>query len=148
MKRIFVLINFVVFLLVSSQSSFAEGKGICSKCHVKTEKMDVRLITEAMHHKHHPDLNKLGADFKIDEWTVNECLTCHASSKSRIAFKKIIHKIHLTSKHFTPAYSGTCVTCHVMTKSGEMAIRDTVSAKETVTVSAETLTKAPFLGKK
>ena len=147
MKKMGLIIMALLLLFVFGSAVNAAGKGICSTCHVKMKEMDVRLIIEAMHYKAHPDLEKLGKDLKISEWTVNECLTCHASSNSRIAFKRVLHKIHLTSKYFTPKYNGTCITCHVLKNDGEIAIRDTVSSAETVSVPAETLKEAPFFGK-
>jgi len=147
MKKFKSILIALLLLFVFGSAANAVGNGICSTCHVKMPEMDVRLISEAMHHKAHPDLEKLGKDLKISEWTVNECLTCHGASNSRIAFKRILHKIHLTSKYFTPKYNGTCITCHVLKKDGEIAIRDVVSSAETISVPAETLKEAPFLGK-
>lgn len=140
-----LLLVSVMFAAVASAKN--TGKGVCASCHVKMPEMDVRLVVEAMKQKGHPDLEKLGKDWKLGEWTVNECLTCHASSNSRIAFKRVLHKIHLTSKYFTPKYNGSCLTCHVLLKNGEIGIRDTLPGSE-VRVPAETLKAAPFLGKK
>ncbi|MGE5576712.1 MAG: hypothetical protein ACM3TT_05880 [Syntrophothermus sp.] len=145
---VFIVIALAILALAVTTSAAApsglDGKGACAACHISDNK-DYSLPAEARKASPaHPDLDKLAAATGIKEWTVKECLTCHGASESRIAFKTVLHKAHLSSKVFTPKYGGSCVTCHAVTKEGEIVLRY-VTDKPTVPFAAETLEKAPFI---
>ncbi len=145
----FVLVALAAFVLATATSAAApsglDGKGACAACHTKHGDTDYTLPAEARKASPaHPDLDKLASATGIKEWTVKECLTCHGASESRIAFKTVLHRVHLGSKVFTPNYGGSCVTCHAVTKEGEIVLRY-VTDKPTVPFAAETLGKAPFI---
>ncbi|MHB1126040.1 MAG: multiheme c-type cytochrome [Bacillota bacterium] len=91
----------------------------CSSCHRKETERDFTVIKLIVQINGHDQLS---------DPTLVGCLGCHGEAAGEIAFKKIMHRMHLLldNESFSKKYNGACVDCHKVASTGDMFLNEMV----------------------
>jgi len=92
-----------------SSADYADG---CASCHVKTDDHDYTLAAEIANIEGHPG---------VPAETVADCMGCHAEGP--IAFKALLHRVHLEGQYYVKRWGSACVTCHAVSVEGEAFVK-------------------------
>ncbi|MGE5576199.1 MAG: hypothetical protein ACM3TT_03255 [Syntrophothermus sp.] len=110
---IIMLLTFCAALVLGAvayaEDKFPQG---CVSCHKVEGDKDYSLSAEIQKIKGHPPIK--ANDPKA-------CMACHKEGK--LAFKKVIHPVHLNSQTFGPKLGGNCLSCHAMATDGTMSVK-------------------------